>query len=165
MIFVSFGTHEQPFERLLDLVEPLAGEDHRLMVQHGSTPPRFGLPDIAWHPFMEIDEVQAAMRSAELVICHAGVGTIITALRLGKRPLVVPRRAAMAEHVDDHQMDIAARLAERGLIVLVQDPADLHRALWRDPVDPAREMPRQNPRLRAAVRAAAGEGPSPDWRP
>jgi UDP-N-acetylglucosamine transferase subunit ALG13 len=58
---------------------------------------------------------------AELVICHAGSGIISSALRSGRRPLVLPRRAQHGEHVDDHQLQLAGRLAGYGFATLLRD--------------------------------------------
>jgi UDP-N-acetylglucosamine transferase subunit ALG13 len=55
------------------------------------------------------------------VVTHAGVGTILTALQLGTRPVVVPRLHAFAEAVDDHQVALARRLDSAGLVTLVEE--------------------------------------------
>lgn len=65
---------------------------------------------------MSYSDVIGTMTSVEMVVCHAGVGTIMTALKLGHMPIVIPRLQRYGEHVDDHQCDIAGRLAERGLV-------------------------------------------------
>jgi UDP-N-acetylglucosamine transferase subunit ALG13 len=75
-------------------------------------------------------ELTAAMRDADVVVAHAGVGTALAAFEVGVCPLLVPRRFALGEHVDDHQRQIAAELAERGLAVSVEaDEVDLERLL------------------------------------
>lgn len=60
-------------------------------------------------------ELEAATAAADVVISHAGVGSALTALRCGKRPILVPREAWRGEHVDDHQIQIATELADRDL--------------------------------------------------
>jgi UDP-N-acetylglucosamine transferase subunit ALG13 len=124
-ILLSLGTHQQPFGRALDLVEPLARQGREFVIQHGSTPPRPDAPNIRWVEFMPYAEVVDIMADSESVICHAGVGTIMTALKAGHKPIVVPRLARFGEHVDDHQLDIATRFAERGLVHRVTDETDL----------------------------------------
>jgi UDP-N-acetylglucosamine transferase subunit ALG13 len=69
------------------------------------------------------------MREARTIVTHAGVGSIQMARACGKRPIVVARRADLGEHVDDHQLAFARRLAAAGLITLVEDPEDLPRAI------------------------------------
>ena len=75
------------------------------------------------------DELAETMRAARVVVCHAGVGSILTALTNGKRPVTVPRLARLGEAVDDHQLPFARRLAEAGLVTLVEDPAELASAV------------------------------------
>lgn len=61
------------------------------------------------------DTLEAAMRSADLVVAHAGTGTALTAFEQGVAPVLVPRRRVHGEHVDDHQVPTARNLADRGL--------------------------------------------------
>jgi UDP-N-acetylglucosamine transferase subunit ALG13 len=117
MIFVTLGTHEQPFARALDAVGQLAGTDE-LVIQHGSTPPRSDLFAAEWVDYLQSDALLATIRRAGAVICHAGVGSILTAVRNQKTPVVLPRLSRFGEHVDDHQLELAERFAERGLIVV-----------------------------------------------
>ena len=67
------------------------------------------------HVLMASEDLSAAMRSADLVIAHAGAGSAISAMRAGHRPVLVPRQARHGEHVDDHQVQIAAELGRLGL--------------------------------------------------
>jgi UDP-N-acetylglucosamine--N-acetylmuramyl-(pentapeptide) pyrophosphoryl-undecaprenol N-acetylglucosamine transferase len=113
------GTHEAPFHRMLDLFEPAMSDAPKVVVQYGHTTPRDSLPHAVWREYMSYEEVVDAMNSADTVICHAGVGTIMTALKLGHSPIVVPRFRRYDEHVDDHQVDIAERLEEQGLITCI----------------------------------------------
>jgi len=78
-------------------------------------------------------ELGTAIREADLVIAHAGVGSALTALEVGRRPLLLPRRRAHGEHVDDHQEMIGAELDRRGLAVCCEadavSAADLRAAM------------------------------------
>ena len=69
-------------------------------------------------------ELRSAIKQADLVIAHAGVGSALTALDLGKAPILLPRRQALNEMVDDHQLMIAGELDSRGLAIS-RDPSDL----------------------------------------
>jgi UDP-N-acetylglucosamine--N-acetylmuramyl-(pentapeptide) pyrophosphoryl-undecaprenol N-acetylglucosamine transferase len=137
LIFVALGTHEQPFARALEIVAPLT-EDYDLVVQHGVTPVRDDLPRSTWVRFTDYDRVCSLVRESSYVICHAGVGLIMTAMREGKKPIVIPRLAAYGEHVDDHQLQIATEFAKGGRVVLAS--GDIRAALkeadspqpWRD---------------------------------
>jgi UDP-N-acetylglucosamine--N-acetylmuramyl-(pentapeptide) pyrophosphoryl-undecaprenol N-acetylglucosamine transferase len=76
--------------------------------------------DISGHYAIPELELTQAMREADVVISHAGVGTALAALEVGKCPLLVPRRASYGEAVDDHQTQIGSELAKRGLAVSVE---------------------------------------------
>jgi UDP-N-acetylglucosamine transferase subunit ALG13 len=74
--------------------------------------------DIITRPQVPSSELQDAMRDADVVVAHAGTGVALAALEAGKWPVLVPRRAAFGEHVDDHQTGIARELGGRGLAVV-----------------------------------------------
>lgn len=150
LILLTLGTHEQPFERALELVAGLEGPDE-FLIQHGSTLPRPDLLDAEWVDYLESDELLANMRRASVVISHAGVGSIITAVRNGKLPVVLPRLARYGEHVDDHQLQLAGRFAAKGL-VLVCGPDDCIESCVREARNYGRgaHLPR-NGGLREAV--------------
>lgn len=80
--------------------------------------------DANHHEFVAVDKLQEAMRDADLVVTHAGVGSCLQALDAGHVPVVLPRRVELGEHIDDHQEMIAELLADKGLAV-VSDPDDL----------------------------------------
>jgi UDP-N-acetylglucosamine transferase subunit ALG13 len=126
MIFVTIGT-TKPFDRLLRVVDRLADTDEEVIVQCGdsSTRPRRA----TCVSFLAYEDLADHVQRARVVVSHAGVGTIMTALRLGKTPVVVPRRGALGEAVDDHQVELARKLAEAGTVVLVEDPDDLPAAI------------------------------------
>jgi UDP-N-acetylglucosamine--N-acetylmuramyl-(pentapeptide) pyrophosphoryl-undecaprenol N-acetylglucosamine transferase len=158
LIFLSLGTHEAPFTRAVDLVTPLATSDRPLLIQHGHTPIKNGIPHITWEMYMSYDEVIQAMTDAEMVICHAGVGTIMTALKLGHRPIVIPRLQQNNEHVDNHQHDIANRLADRGLVICLKpnEPVPSGKTVEGS----SRDMTaRAGEQLRAAVTKAVSDKP------
>lgn len=115
MIFVTLGTHHQPFLRALDLIAPLAEIDE-VVAQLGPTPARDN-HRLATFPFISFPEMRRYIEEADVVVCHAGVGTIITAIEFGHRPVVIPRLRAYNEHVDDHQFQLASRLSDRGLVL------------------------------------------------
>ena len=80
-----------------------------------STAPRAGHTEPGeWHDYLSFDELAEYARDARVFVCHAGVGSIVLARRFGHRPIVVPRRHHLGEHVDDHQLSLARRLAAPG---------------------------------------------------
>jgi UDP-N-acetylglucosamine transferase subunit ALG13 len=126
MIVVTVGTNEQPFDRLVRASSELR-LDEPLFVQHGSS--RLPHGPGTWVDFLPYEELAERIRLARVVVCHAGVGSIMLARHFGKRPLVVPRRIALGEAVDDHQLPLARRLDSRGIVDLVEDTAALEMAI------------------------------------
>jgi len=118
MILVTIGTNEQPFDRLVSAAARLDGLES-LVVQHGSSSVPHGRGE--WLDFVSFEELSERMRAARVVVCHAGVGSIMLARRCGKRPIVVPRRLHLGEAVDDHQLPIARRLDANGVVTLLED--------------------------------------------
>jgi UDP-N-acetylglucosamine transferase subunit ALG13 len=126
MIFVTVGSSQFPFDRLLRAVDRLATVDE-LVVQHGpSTVRPRGAQCFEFLPF---DEVVAHVQRARAVVCHGGIGSVLLALWAGKRPLAVPRRARFAETTDDHQVETVRRLGSAGLVTAVLEPSHLVSAL------------------------------------
>lgn len=116
--FVVVGTHSQPFDRLLEMVERAVESGilpEPVTAQVGPSSQRVRRAEV--HDFMTPEEMGAAIFAARYVICHAGTGTISTALRAGRRPLVLGRLARHDEHFDDHQQQIVDKLAGLGLVV------------------------------------------------
>jgi UDP-N-acetylglucosamine transferase subunit ALG13 len=151
VIFLTLGTQESPFPRAVELVLPLgAGED--VLVQHGSTPAVSGATGITWAQFLSYEEVLDVGSRATAFVCHAGVGSIITALGLGKTPVVIPRLRRHGEAVDDHQLEIASRFSERGLVVPCFAGDDVAAAITRASASPERRP--ESDGLRTAIVAA-----------
>jgi UDP-N-acetylglucosamine transferase subunit ALG13 len=126
VIFVTVGTYDAPFDRLLAALDQ-ADIDEQLVIQcgHSTIRPR-GAECREFMPFEAI--VEQAQRS-RVVVAHAGVGSVLVALAAGRRPILVPRLRAYGEAVDDHQLEFARKLAHIGLARLVEDPAGLAAAL------------------------------------
>jgi UDP-N-acetylglucosamine transferase subunit ALG13 len=148
VIFVTVGTHHQPFERLLNALGDL---DDELVVQFGPGPAPPGVERA--EAFMPFDAMLERFREADKVITHAGVGSILCATREGHLPLVVPRRNDLGEHVDDHQVELTRALEERGRVIAVWDVESLRETLA---AAPRRQAPShgEDPALCASVREA-----------
>jgi beta-1,4-N-acetylglucosaminyltransferase len=128
MILVTVGNHVQPFDRLVKGMDKLAAQiDEEVVIQSGyaTYEPRY-----ARHfRFTSGKEMQELTRAARVQVCHAGSGSIISALRLGKPLVVVPRRVQYHEHIDDHQLQLADAVEKQGKLVAVPDPTP--EALWQ----------------------------------
>jgi UDP-N-acetylglucosamine transferase subunit ALG13 len=160
MIVVTVGTNEQPFDRLVRAAASLGG-DEPLLVQYGSSRVPHGRGE--WVDFLPFDELEAHAAAARVLVCHAGVGSIMLARRSGKRPIVLPRRHHLGEAVDDHQLPLARRLAQAGLVTLVEDERALAAAV-RAPEPPIAAVRRVDgaDALSADVRGVlAGLGAAP----
>ncbi|SDG45310.1 UDP-N-acetylglucosamine transferase subunit ALG13 [Sinosporangium album] len=133
LVLVSVGTDHHPFERLMGWVErwlDARAGSVRCVVQHGTSRPPRGAE---CHDMLAHDELQTLMREADAVVCQGGPGGIMESRIAGRLPIVVPRTAALGEHVDDHQVRFTHVLATHGRIALaVTEPefaAHLEKAL------------------------------------
>jgi UDP-N-acetylglucosamine transferase subunit ALG13 len=124
-LFVTLGTiYPYRFDALVDAILSTGLADSRTVWQLGATT-RKALPGTAV-PQMGAAEFENCARAADVVITHAGVGTIMHLLEMGLFPVVVPRRAKRSEHVDDHQAQIAGLLNGRA-ISMVSEAEELNR--------------------------------------
>ncbi len=153
MIFVTVGTHHDPFQRLLGALGALDGEE--LVVQYGPASPPPGVARA--EADMPFDEMLACFAEAEKVITHAGVGSILCATRAGHTPLVVPRRADLGEHVDEHQAELTQALAERGAVRALRDTAELAAALATTPARAEAGSNQEAPLGTEVLRALRGD--------
>src|SRR5678809_1427076 len=97
--------------------------------------------------------IRDRIQSADILICHAGNGTLMHALRHGKVPVVMPRMRKYAEHIDDHQMDLVELLSEENRIIPAYEVSQLPAAIeeaWRRGTNVAE---RPEPPLIAMIRA------------
>jgi UDP-N-acetylglucosamine transferase subunit ALG13 len=122
VILVTVGTNEARFDRLLQALEALPSGTE-IVVQHG--PSGIRPSGARCFDYLAFDDLVQLIRRASVVITHAGVGSIMTALANGRRPVVVPRLVRFGEAVDDHQLEFGRRAAQAGLVRLVEEPDDL----------------------------------------
>lgn len=127
MIFVTVGTHEQPFNRLVEEVDRLKGVgeiDDEVIIQRGYSTyePKYcrSYDLIPW------EEMQKYNREARIVITHGGPASFLGVLAVGKVPIVVPRQAQFNEHVNDHQLEFCREVEKRlNNIIVVENILDL----------------------------------------
>jgi UDP-N-acetylglucosamine--N-acetylmuramyl-(pentapeptide) pyrophosphoryl-undecaprenol N-acetylglucosamine transferase len=121
-VVVTLGTFRgHGFPRLVGRLVKVLPPEADVLWQTGDTDTSsFG---ISGHYAIPERDLTQAMREADVVVSHAGVGTALTAFEVGKCPLLVPRRLSLREHVDDHQTQIASELSRRGLSVSVEADA------------------------------------------
>lgn len=142
MIFVTTGT-QLPFPRLVDAMAALApvlNED--ILVQTGpDTTPRAGLDCRA---SLTPDAFSAALNKARVIVGHAGMGTVLSAKETGKPLIVLPRRFALGEHRNDHQLATAARLEGMAGIYVAWEDEDIRDLLLAPDLIPSRFEPGQS---------------------
>ena len=126
-VFVSVGTHPQPFDRLLRELDAVAARHKEIefFAQTGNS--GYAPKNFRFEKFLGGNEYDSRMLWADVVVSHGGAGTIINAL-LGKKPLVVvPRLAKFGEHTNNHQLDLAGALEEKGKAIAVFGIGDLEK--------------------------------------
>lgn len=109
MIFVTVGTHEQPFNRLVEYMDKWAmNHEEEVVIQYGYSTyiPKFAIAS-KLYSYKEMNEL---IERARIVITHGGPSSFIAVLDKGKNPIVVPRQRKHGEHVNDHQLQFCNKL-------------------------------------------------------
>lgn len=120
MIFITVGTHEQPFDRLLKCIDNMVenGEiKEELIVQKGYT--KYEPKNYKASQLISYEEMQENMKNARIVITHGGPASFVAALAVGKIPIVVPRKKEFNEHVNNHQLDFSRQVEKRMKNIIV----------------------------------------------
>jgi UDP-N-acetylglucosamine transferase subunit ALG13 len=126
------GTQEFQFNRLLEKVDGLIGKKvikEEVFAQVGFS--TYRPSGFCCKKFLSFDEFDTLLENCNYVITHGGTGTIIKALRKGKRVIAVPRMKKYGEHVDDHQKEIISTFSEKNLIYGLEDTDQLEEAVSR----------------------------------
>ncbi len=112
MIFVTVGNDFRSFDRLLKKMDEIATSlPHDLVIQRGYS--RYRPLNGTCFDFVPMEQAIRYMKESRLVVSHSGIGTIILCKEQGIPLLILPRRKRYAEHMNDHQLEIAAALEER----------------------------------------------------
>lgn len=155
MILVTVGG-QLPFDRLIRCVDEWAGrsEGVEFLAQIGDG--EYTPSHMRWERFVAPARFRELMSSAEGIVAHAGVGTILTALELQKPLLVFPRRAEHREHRSDHQLGTARYFGSHGHVLTAYTEAELRELLPRlREQRPGERPPPASPQLIARLRAYA----------
>ena len=121
MIFVTVGTHEQQFNRLVDYMDKWAADhDEKVIMQTGYS--TYEPKHCEWNKLFPYQKMVEMVKEARIVITHGGPSSFIMPLQIGKTPIVVPRQYKYNEHVNDHQVKFCKEVESRmGTIVVVED--------------------------------------------
>ncbi len=131
MIFITVGTHEQPFDRLLKYVDKLVEKGvitEEVVMQTGFSTyePKY----CKWEKIFPYQRMIEHVSAARIVVTHGGPSSFIMPLQIGKIPVVVPRQKQFDEHVNDHQVEFCEQVAIRnGNIITVEDINTLENVL------------------------------------
>jgi len=146
VIFVTVGSQE-PFDRLVKTVDEWAASKGSTDVVAQIASNAWRPPHLRWSEFLSPDVFRQHLAEAELVVAHAGTGTILQAMELTVPLVIMPRRAYLRETRNDHQLGTARRLAatanisvaydERQLVSFLNEPGSAARATaLRDEASP-----------------------------
>ncbi len=134
MIFVTTGT-QLPFTALVDAVASLAGSlNERIIAQVG--PDKTYRPEIDSYDHLDPDRYEAFFARARVVVAHAGIGTVLSAIKHQKPLIIMPRRFELGEHRNDHQNATARELEGRKGIYVARTEAEIGKFLKRDDLEP-----------------------------
>ncbi|MDO5346529.1 MAG: glycosyltransferase [Lachnospiraceae bacterium] len=131
MIFVTVGTHEQPFNRLVEYVDKLKEKkviNEEVVIQTGFS--TYEPRNCAWKQLFPYQDMVKYVEEARIVITHGGPSSFIMPLQIGKIPIVVPRQKQFNEHVNNHQVEFVKAVAEKqGNIIAVEDITNLQNVI------------------------------------
>lgn len=127
MIFVTVGTHEQQFNRVVECIDNMKRDGiikDEVIIQTGfcTYEPKY----CKWSKFITYNEMVSNIKNARIVITHGGPSSFIMPLQIGKIPIVIPRQLKFSEHINDHQVDFVQNISDRmGNIIPIIDIEDL----------------------------------------
>lgn len=128
MILVTVGT-QAPFDRMIKAIDSWAKKTsgRKILAQIGNTnySPRY----IDWCPFLSPEDFKRNVEKADIIISHAGMGTILTSLQYRKPILVMPRQVRYNEQRNDHQLATAKHFSQLGYITVARDEDELQHNL------------------------------------
>lgn len=153
MIFVTVGT-QLPFDRMVRTVDAWAGQNRDVEVFGQVGPSDYRPRNMKWSAFLDAAQCRQWVERASVVVAHAGMGSVLTALELGKPIIVMPRRAHLGEHRNEHQLATARNLLAQGRVIVALDEAHLAEKLANlQMLSSGHRIPQHaSPRLLSALR-------------
>jgi len=134
MILVTIGT-QLPFDRLIEMMDKIAPSlSMPVFAQIGKA--QYQPKNIEWKNSINPKEFETLFSQASVIVSHAGMGTVLTAQKLGKPIIIFPRRAALGEHRNDHQMATTAQMKDRPGVYAAYNEEDLQRLLQSELTGP-----------------------------
>lgn len=127
MIFAIAGT-QLPFPRLMNALDEMAIRVGRQITAQ-TADPGFSPKNIRAVDFLRGSAFDEEMARSRLIVAHAGIGAIMAAANLSKPIIIMPRRADLGEHRNDHQLATARRFAGVPGITVVETAEELENAI------------------------------------
>ena len=130
MILVMLGTQNNSFHRLLEEIEKLINSgkiQEKVVVQAGYT--KYESKNMEIFGLISQEELEKYQEKANYIITHGGVGSIIGALKKGKKVIAVPRLHEYNEHVNNHQKQIIETFDKEGYIIGIDNVSKLGQAI------------------------------------
>lgn len=138
MIFCTIGT-QAPFDRFLRIVDEVAaGVDEEIVAQVYRS--HYVAKNIKTVDFLSPDKFQELFGAARMIVAHAGMGTIISAMQQRKPIIVFPRIAKLGEHRNEHQLATAAKMKELGYVYVANDADELRNLLTNPNLKPLHKL-------------------------
>ena len=137
MIFITVGTHEQPFNRLIQKVDELIRdgeiqEEVFMQIGYSTYEPKY----TKWEKVIGYDEMADYLKKSDVVITHGGPYTYMQVLEEGKIQVVVPRQEKFGEHVNDHQLWVSKQVRDKNYPLIICEDIE---SLLTD-IEKSREM-------------------------
>lgn len=127
-LFVTVGAEKRSFDRLIRIIDlnifsGIFPTDTFIQIGHSSYQPKY----CHYCKFLNYYDIEDMIKYAEVVISHAGMGTVILCLKYKKIPILFPRRLVYKEHLDDHQLLFAHTMAKKNIALTAFSSDDLQR--------------------------------------
>jgi len=130
MIFVTVGTQDKPFTRLLEAIDKAIERKEivdEVVVQAGYT--KYNSKNMKVLEYVPFDEFGKYIDSADVIITHGGVGSILSSVKKGKKVVAVARLAEFGEHTNDHQLQVIEKMSKDGYIINGNDLDNIAQAV------------------------------------
>jgi len=125
-IFLTVGTHPAPFNRIVKMLDDFANthsKEYEIIAQIGPADPPTYIKN--WFRICSFNEFRKYIDQADIIIAHAGAGSVITALSRGKPIIIIPRRMEFGEVNDNNQLELSKKMEEINGVEVIYDPENI----------------------------------------
>lgn len=127
-LFISVGTRFA-MDRLLNSVEEILGDESHLTASAQVGPSEFTSTLIKVTQWADSRRFEQAVSECDIFVSHAGMGNILMAAKLNKHIIIMPRRADLGEHINDHQISTAQAMKDKPFVCVVNNTKELALAI------------------------------------